>query len=294
MDHGWPEVARSVTPPLVEFGGRGPVLALAVANGFPPECYQPMLAPLLDRVRAVCLPPRALWPGAGAPPGRPGTWESLAEDLAAGLDAHGLRDVIAVGHSFGGVAWTIAATRHPGRVRALALLDPTVFPPDEMAALAADREAGRELRFRLVDAARRRRRRFSSPLAAFAYWRERPLFEDWPDASLWCYVDGMLRPAADGEGLELRWNPEWEAWYYRSFYPHAWQDLARLTPATPLLVVRGTASDTFRREAAEGVAALAPWGMHRAVPGGHLFPQSHPAEAAATLCDFLTSLSPTV
>jgi pimeloyl-ACP methyl ester carboxylesterase len=279
-----------VIPPLVELGGRGPALALAVANGFPPETYRPMLRPLAERFRCIALPPRALWPGAGTPPEQAGTWESMAEDLVEGLEAHGLRDVVAVGHSYGAVAWVIAATRYPGRIRALALLDPTIMSPAVMARIATERAGGADARFTLVQLALKRRRRFDSPAEAFAYWRTRPLFSDWPDESLQLYVAAMLRPADDGRGFDLRWTPEWEAWYYRSFYAGTWAEVANLSPEIPLLVLRGEATDTYLSDAAEEFARLAPWGLHRLVPGGHLFPQSHPGLTGATLCDFLTSL----
>ena len=279
-----------MTIPLVELGGRGPVLALACANGFPPDTYRPMVASLLDRWRVVVLPPRALWPGIGAPPERPGTWESLAEDLMDGLEAHDLRDVVAVGHSFGAISWVLGATRRPGRIRALALLDPTLLPPATMAEIRAEQARGGEALFTLVQSALKRRRRFPSVDEAFTYWRGRPLFADWPADSLRRYAEAMLEPAADGEGLELRWTPEWEAWYYRSFYAKTWDDVARLDPAMPLLALRGATSDTFLPDAATLLAAQAPWGSHHEVPGGHLFPQSHPGEASHALTAFLERL----
>jgi pimeloyl-ACP methyl ester carboxylesterase len=279
-----------VRPPLVELGGEGPVLALAVANGFPPETYLPMLRPLGGAWRAVALPPRALWPGIGDPPEVAGSWESLAEDLVEGLDAHGLRDVVAVGHSFGAVAWLIAATRFPGRVRALALLDPTIFTPRAMEVIATDQDTGGDVRFTMTQLANKRRRAFATREEAFNYWRHRPLFADWPEESLRMYVEAMLRPADEGDGFDLRWPPAWEAWYYRSFYPHTWDDIARLSPALPLMVLKGATTDTFQADAAAHFRSLAPWGDHRDLPGGHLFPQSHPAETGATLCGFLTSV----
>jgi pimeloyl-ACP methyl ester carboxylesterase len=192
------------------------------------------------------------------------------------------------------VAWLIAATRFPGRVRALVLLDPTIMTPAAMARLAEERASGADARFTLTQLALKRRRRFTSADEAFRYWRTRPLFADWPDESLRLYAETMLHPADNGEGFDLRWSPEWEAWYYRSFYPHTWNDVARLSPALPLMVLRGATTDTFLPDAAGHFAAVAPWGIHREVPGGHLFPQSHPGEAGATLCDFLTSLEATV
>jgi pimeloyl-ACP methyl ester carboxylesterase len=93
-----------MTQPLIELGGRGALVHVAPANGFPPHSYRPAVEPLLPDHRVVSLPPRALWPEAGAPPAAPGSWTTLADDLLAGIRAHDLPPLIAVGHSFGGIA----------------------------------------------------------------------------------------------------------------------------------------------------------------------------------------------
>lgn len=139
----------------------------------------------------------------------------------------------------------------------------------------------------LVQTALRRRARFDSPGEAFAYWRSKELFRDWADEALHHYVEGMLVPAADG-GWTLAWPPAWEAWYYRSFYPHTWDDLAALDPSLPLLVVRGERSDTFLPPAAGRLQTLLPEATLVELEGaGHLFPQSHPDATSRILADWL-------
>src|SRR5687768_6050617 len=145
--------------PLLQLGGRGALLHLAPANGFPPATYLPALAPVLATHQVVSLPPRAMWPGHAPPPGAPGSWTELADDLLAGLSRHLLPPVIAVGHSFGAVASLLAAVRDRPRFRALAMLDPVIPPPAAMQEYRERRARG-EVGFRpLVEGARRRRRR---------------------------------------------------------------------------------------------------------------------------------------
>ena len=50
--------------PLYDFGGEkdAPPTHIAVANGFPPETYIPLVRPLLEDYHVVSLPPRAMWP----------------------------------------------------------------------------------------------------------------------------------------------------------------------------------------------------------------------------------------
>ncbi|MFN2317560.1 MAG: alpha/beta fold hydrolase [Gemmatimonadales bacterium] len=274
--------------PLHEFGGSGPPLHLAIANGFPPATYAPFCQPLLVDYHTFCLPPRALWPDIGQPPPRPGTWVTLAEDLLAGLKEHARGPVMGVGHSYGGVATLLAAVREPQRFRKLVFLDPTILPPKVMAEIADLRRRGEPARFDLVQGARRRRSRFASVDEAYAFWRSRTLFKLWPDSTLRLYAESMTQPAADGDGLELTWTGEWEAYYYESFYAETWVEAARLSSDIPLLVITGGSSTTVVSETVEEMRRVWPWADIRTIPGhGHLFPQEMGAAAGEMVREWL-------
>jgi pimeloyl-ACP methyl ester carboxylesterase len=277
--------------PLVELGGRGPVVHFALANGFPPETYLPAVEPLMSRYRVVCLPPRALWNDAGPPPAEPGSWNALADDMLEGMRRHGLDRVVGIGHSFGAVATLLAAVREPERFRALCFLDPTILPPAIMDDLRRLRERG-EMSFRpLVQGALKRRSAFATEEEALAYWRHKPLFADWSEDALSRYARSMLRPSEGGEGFTLAWSPAWEAWYYMSFHTGSWDALERLDPAIPLLVVRGERSDTFFPEAEALLRVKRPNAALRVIPGrGHLFPQAAPDETAQLIQEWLEEL----
>jgi pimeloyl-ACP methyl ester carboxylesterase len=273
--------------PLIELGGHGPIVLLLPANGFPPATYLPALEPLLARHRIVSLPPRAMWEDAGPVPSQAGSWLSLAEDLLEGMRTHALADSIAIGHSFGAVTGLLAAVREPGRFRALALLDPTIWPPRDLEEFAEQRRRGEAGSRALVRGALKRRERFASEAEAFAYWRGKPLLTDWSDAALRRYAHAMLRPSKAG-GFTLSWRREWEAHYYESVYTETWEALGALDPALPLLVVRGENSDTFSPEAAARLAATLPRAEQRTIPGrGHLFPQAAPEETGRILAEWL-------
>lgn len=279
-----------MSQPIVEAGGSGLVLHFAVANGFPPLTYTPLLEALAARYRVVCLPPRALWPGA-QPPQTLRDWRMLADDLLAGLRAHDLSGVIAVGHSFGGVASLLAALAEPERFRALILLDPTILPPPAMQMIEQLTAQGMVGEFPLVQGALRRRRQFASAEAAFAYFRQRSLFRDWPEAALRLYVQHGTRPAADGDGVELAWPPEWEAYYFSTLYTGTWEALPGLRGRLPVLAVRGQISDTFLVEAAGRFRELLPEAGFVEIAGhGHLFPLTAPDETARTITNWLAAL----
>jgi pimeloyl-ACP methyl ester carboxylesterase len=268
--------------PLIELGGRGPLLLVAPANGFPPVTYAPIIGPLRARFRVVCLPPRAMWLDAGEPPVEPGSWATIAGELLHGMALHGLTDVIGLGHSFGSVALLLAAVRQRARFRGLCLLDPTIPPPQLLERMRAG-VGGERLR-RIVTRTRARRAEFRDPDEAFAYWREKPLFADWSDDALWLYTHSMLRPSERGGGFELAWSPAWEAHYYESLYAGTWEDIERLDPALPVLVIAGATSDTFLPDAADLLQAKLPNAQVETVAGfGHLFPQAAPEHTRAIL-----------
>jgi len=274
--------------PLIEHGGRGRPLHLAPATGFPLETYFPIIEPLTSRFRVVSIPPRALWPRVGPPPDRPGSWEDLAEDLAAGLAQHRLDDVIAIGHSFGGVASLLAAIRRPARFGAVCLLDPTILIPARMEAFRAAKATGwKTSEHPLAARARDRRSSFRSREEAFRYWRAKRLFADWSDEALGHYVRGMLRPRSDGR-YDLAWTGAWESYYYESFYPGTWDDLLRLDSSLPVLVIRGETSDTFPAAAEQLFRERVPWAETAMVSGfGHLFPLAAPQRTLEILVEWL-------
>lgn len=279
-------------PPLLDLGGDGPAVLLGVANGFPPGTYLPMLEPLFARYRVLCLPPRALWPEAGAPPDRAGSWTELADDLILGITHYRLGPVISMGHSFGGTASLLAASQRPDLFRALVLLDPTIIPLDLKAEHAGYRTGRGGLRLPLVDLALRRKRHFRSEMDAYHHWRRKPLFHDWPDVALRRYTHAALREVPDG--VELVWPPAWEAYYYRSFYPGTWENFSQLHPDIPMLVISGSESQTSPPARGPLLSEVRPGAAEALIPGGgHLFPQSHPEETATLVSEWLVRTVPT-
>lgn len=268
--------------PVYDFGGSGQVIHLALANGFPPATYTPLMQPFTARYRVLSLLPRALWPGE-QPPTELRQWDTLADDLLAGMEEHGLNDVIAIGHSFGGIASMIAATRQPQRFRALCLLDPTFFRPEWMEWMEQMQRDGTSREFPLAQGALNRRRAFDSQQTAFDYFRGKRLFADWSDEALGLYVNSGTRPSTGG-GVELVWSPEWEAYYFMTGYTRSWQVAPQLNGKLPMLVMRGVESDTFVPETAAMLREILPDMTYAEIPGhGHLFPHSAPAETRAII-----------
>jgi len=273
---------------IQKFSSDGPLMTLAVANGFPPSTYLPMLDPLTETYRVISLLPRALWNGE-LPPERLYSWKDmLAQDMIDIIKANNLKDIIGVGHSFGAIGTLLTAIAVPERFKALVLLDPTILPRPALWMIRASQKLG--LKNPYAQRADIRRFRFDSVDDAFTYFRPKRLFHDWPDAALKRYSQ-TLKPHPDG-GLQLSWPREWEAYYFRTMYTGIWRELPKLSETgLPVLVVRGGDSDTLVVSAASRMQRILPEMSYREIEGhGHLFPHTAPAQTADLILSWLDDL----
>jgi pimeloyl-ACP methyl ester carboxylesterase len=195
---------------FLDFGpeDRAPDLVFLHANGFNARAYRTILATLTRELRILAPDQR----GHGAttlPTDYPRTsWLDLKDDLLAFLDAMGLERVALSGHSMGGTASLLTAGERPRRVRALALLDPVIRPPD--APGASSELIGVSP---MVQGALRRRRVFPSRAAAIDGYRGRGAFRTWTEAMLADYVAAGFHELPDGT-VTLACTPEWEVSNY--------------------------------------------------------------------------------
>ena len=275
--------------PLIELAGDAgaPLLHLAPANGFPPKTYTPLLRGL-GGYRSRSLPPRALW-GDQSPPSDYRDWNADAKDMLAGFKAHDLDNVIAIGHSLGGVISLLALLKAPERFKAVVALDPPILLPFLLEMIKQAWDGGYVDQIPMVQSARRRRQAFDSREDAFARFRGKRVFADWSDESLWLYIEQAISPRPSG-GFGLAWSVDWEAHYFATVYLKIWEELPRLRGLAPILFVRGDDSDTFSREAYHRVNAILPEADFQLMLGqGHLFPLAAPDETAGLIKDWLES-----
>ena len=275
--------------PIHEFGGHGTPLHIAVANGFPPQTYIPFARPFTEVYRVFCLPPRPLWSDE-PPPEKMINWRDLVgADLLKGLRDHDMRDVIAVGHSFGGVASMVAVLGEPQRFKALVMLDPPILPLLKLMLMRLNRLRGHDASEGLEQLARNRRTQFDSADAVYTRFKGKGIFADWDDEALREYADSMI---SDGDGVTLAWSNAWEAYFFRTWilYMAIWRDIVKLSRLElPLLLIRGGMSDTFLPAAATLMQHLVPSLTYMEIPGyGHLFPHAVPQSAADLIGVWLT------
>ena len=272
---------------LYNFGREGTVIHLAHANGFPPATYSPLAETLSDQYQVIGLPARPLWPGR-RPESAP-DWHTLADDLIRGLDELGLKGIVGVGHSLGGVCTMLAAVHRPDLFCAVVLIDPVILPPVWLWVLRLMRWLGLGQRQPLVQGALRRRRTWPSRQACYERFRGKRLFARWPDSSLRAYVEAGTRRRTDGE-VELVYPPEWEAHIFGTTPVDVWRFVPQLH--TPALVMRGEHSNTFRAESQRRMEHHLPFARFRVMrDAGHLVPMERPAETGATIRGFLAQVT---
>jgi pimeloyl-ACP methyl ester carboxylesterase len=271
--------------PYRDWGGQGPVLHLAHANGFPPGTYDAFVAHLTPHFRVVGMECRALW--GTADPAQFRHWQEMGQDMDRFLTEMGLSGVVAVGHSLGAVTSLYSALAHPGQIRALVLIDPVILPPcffllrPLLALLGLNRLA------QLAAQARKRRVQWPNRRVMLRAYRSAPVFKRWQEAFLRDYIESGTVEEPTGP-ICLRYPREWEARIFETPPFDVWWAMLRLRQM-PLLVIRGKHSQTYRKDAMRLMRWLLPQAQFLEVDGAdHFVPMCKPQQTAAAIVDFCT------
>ena len=241
--------------PYFDLGGTEEPLHFLHANGYPPDCYQPLLELLQTNYQVFGMLLRPLW--VGPKPQDVHNWNIFSDDLlqflasttpTAPLSASST-PVIGVGHSIGATVTLRAALREPNKFRALVLIEPVLFPSGRMIFWNFIRAIGLGNRLHpKIPGALKRRRFFDDLDLVYSGYRNRKVFRYMSDEHLRTYLEGITRKTDNG--YELVYSPEWEARIYytglRDF--DIWRDLPKLE--VPTLFLRAAETDTFWEQAA--------------------------------------------
>lgn len=275
--------------PQFDYGGEGAPLHFLHANGYPPECYRPLLELLQTQYHVFGMTLRPLWPDSKVEDIN--DWHPLSDDLLRFLTTGGHGPAIGVGHSIGGIVTLRAALRDPSKFRALVLFDPVLYAPSFMLMWNFIRAIGLgEKAHPLIAGAKRRRKTFDNLESTFRSFRTRNIFRYMSDESLRTYIEGITRSRSGG-GYELIFSPEWESHIYltglRDF--DLWRELPKLE--VPTLIIRGAESDTFLPNSANLVKRKQPKIKIEALEKStHIFPLEHPQEVFKIMNEFLKEI----
>lgn len=233
--------------PFVDFGGTGEELVFLHANGYPPECYRPLLSRLAENYHIVAMVQRPLW--SNSKPEDIEDWRPLSDDFLQFMDTHHSAPIVCVGHSMGGTTLLRAALREPERFKNIVLLDPVLFPPYFTALWNVMRRLNiGERHHPFLKAARQRREQFDDLERLYQGYRRKSVFKYFDDEALRAYVNGIACQV--GEGVyELCYSAKWETHIYLTSIwkdMDIWRGLPKLV--LPTLIIRGAETNAFWKQ----------------------------------------------
>ena len=177
-----------------------PVAFFAHATGFHARTWDQVI----ERLPGVhCFAIDMRGHGLSSKPVPPYQWHKFAADVAAVGRQLGLDGALAVGHSKGGYAVTMAAANEPGIFGKLLLIDPVVLPRSRYG-----------VGFGGNHFAAKRRNEWGSKAEMLERFKSRAPFDGWDPAVLRDYVEYGLVPNPAGDGFVLACPPEVEASTY--------------------------------------------------------------------------------
>ena len=269
-----------------DWGGTGPPLHFAHANGFPPGTYRKLIADLSLGHHVMSMAARPLWPESAPVALR--DWSVFADDLRAELDRRGLRGIVGVGHSLGGVISLLAAAADPGVFSAVVAVDPLILTGAYSLFWGTVKKLGMGGRIRLVRGALRRRESFSSRDEARTTYANKSVFASWDPEVLDDYLDvGFVERS--GGGVRLRYPREWEARIFAAAPHNLWAELRKVV--VPTLFIQGEHTDTFLDAARIRAEREVTGARIAVVPGSsHFLPMERPRQLAHVIEEFLQSI----
>jgi pimeloyl-ACP methyl ester carboxylesterase len=267
-------------------GEPGPQLFFLHANGYPPECYQPLISRLAERYSVISMRQRPLWPD--SKPEDISDWYPLTDDFLRFLKEHQTKATTCIGHSVGGIVALRAALRQPQLFKSLILIDPVLFPPYIIHCWRVIYTLGLSYQLHpLVRATRARRRHFDDLDRLFTGYRHKKVFRYMDDMALHAYIKGIA--CKDEQGYELCYSAEWEMRIYTTSVWNdmdLWHNLPGLK--IPLLLIRGEETDTFWASTARRIQRKVPATRVVSIPrASHLVPLERPNEVYHAIEEFL-------
>ena len=265
----------------LDWGGDGPPLLLQHPNGFCAGFFDPLARVLRDEFRPIGVDVRGHGDSERPRDLADCTFPTATGDVLAVLDALGVDEVRAVGHSMGGAVSILLDALRPGIVRRALLCEAIAFPIDGL----RDRPSGapeRHGRHRAAD-----RAVWADRDIVRASYASRPPMNALEPAALDAYVRYGFRDRADGQ-VELACAPEIEAAWFEA----AGQPDGAAGAFAHLEKYRGEAVVLFGEESNLPAEVFEEQAATMGAPcigltGSHFFPQEDTGRMAALVREHL-------
>ena len=264
-----------------------PLLQFLHGNGFCGRTYEPFLEHLAQHFDLwLCdLQGQGDSDHGGAFVGWNRNAELALEAFNAGKGQFGDVPLYASGHSFGGVLTSLMLACHPDMFEKAVLLDPVLFPRQQLlvrAALGMIGQRGNALSIKT----RNRRDQWPDRESAYQALHNRGMFKGWEESAFSAHIEHGLRQAEDGS-VTLKCQPSREADVFESWPSRLWYALGRIQ--TPTLLIHGDATYPFVKQSAQRLARINACVTERELPGGHCFMLEDSSRAAEEVVKFLAS-----
>ena len=270
--------ANGIRHHLLSWGDeRSPALLMVHATGLSAHSWQPIASALAADYHVLAVDQRGH--GDTDSSDRGYSFELVGEDVAAVIEALKLQHIQAVGHSSGGLAILIAASRLPGAIDRACLVEtrvgerPSNAPPGEL------QERARRTR--------QKRRVWDSREAMHRAYRTRAAFRNWDDAAFAAFVRGGTRLLGDGR-VELKCDPEVEAVFYEQRESlQVSRYLNGLKGEFLLLLGEYPEAQTLQDRGVQQFKKLVPGARVKNMGmGSHFLPMEHPEEVLGEIRAF--------
>lgn len=258
-------------------------------NGFPPECYSPLLNILAERFHVIGMHSRTMWQK--EVPDTILSWKIFAQDLTQFIQQHHFQDAILVGHSFGALSALRTLQNDPDLKNPLVMIDPVLVSPLRLLRLyIASCRNKTTLSQKLRQGALRRKRVFHSLEQAEMAYIEKPIFRYFSKSAMSAFVSGLLEYRTGK--YHLRISPEWEAKIYSTAIYKDFDIFVKIPFFDrPSLVIWGTESDTFRADAVQFLRFINKnFKILKIEHSSHLVPFEKPEETAALIQNNLSEI----
>lgn len=272
---------KTIQIPFDNFGGEGPVIHFAHANGFPPKTYRQFLEPLSESYKVIAIKHRPLWQ---ENPDSTSDWQQVTNDLIQFLDSQNLKNIVGVGHSMGAVATMFASAKRPDLFSHLILIEPVFILPKHQFTFSLIPSFLKKTMNPMIKGALKRQDNWANRQTVFDSWRSKRVFSKMSDESLWDYVNAGTLLDEKGQA-SLAYSKYWEANYYGKI-PKIWGALKKIK--VPTLGIRGADSNTIFPEAWKKWKGIQKEGTFLEMEGyGHLVPVESPLELSEMVLNFL-------
>ena len=270
--------------PYEDFGGKGNIIHLAHANGYPVSCYRQLIQRLIRSYRVVGIHFRPLWENKKVKMSNVKNWDTFAGDILSFFKERKYSSVIGIGHSLGAMATLFAAARQPHLFQTIILLEPVILSRKILCLL---RFMPLFLKKRLIPPARissKRRDMWNSREEAFDHLRKKNVFSKISDSVLIDYVTHGLDRTKSNK-FTLLFSKEWETHLYTLV-----QDATKifLSIRVPILVVKGENSNVIHNVSWEKWKEIQPKAVFTEIANcGHLLPFEKPLYLAKFIDEYI-------